>query len=92
MVAGQVRDKMAELDPDFPADFHWHDLRATGASWLIMAGVQERTVMRILNLKSTIVLNRYAHHSMDHLKESGEKIAKNFVTVGADLETKFGKI
>jgi len=69
-----LRDKMAEVDPRFPADFHWHDLRATGASWLIQAGVPEQTVMRIMNLKSTRVLNRYSHMSQEHIQRELDKI------------------
>jgi integrase len=47
----ELRDRMHEEDPTFPADFHWHDLRATGASWLTMAGISEQAIKAIMNIK-----------------------------------------
>ena len=74
----ELRAKMAEADPDFPAGFHWHDLRATGISWLVMAGVPDRTIMRIANLKSSRVLSRYTHLSDEHVLAEMEKVRGNF--------------
>lgn len=75
----ELRDKMAKIDSSFPADFHWHDLRTTGSSWLAMAGESETTRMQLMGLKSTRVLKRYTHLSMEHLREAGERIRDNFL-------------
>ena len=69
---------MAEQDDTFK-DFRWYDLRTTGASWYIMEGVPERTVMRIMNLKSTSVLSRYDRQTLEHIRAEGEKAKGNFM-------------
>lgn len=76
----ELRDKFAEQEKDFPADFHWHDLRATCATWMKMAGAPDDVIMRKLNLKSARVLKRYRHHTLDQLKTWEEKTAEYFTT------------
>jgi site-specific recombinase XerD len=55
-------------------DFHWHDLRHTFASRLVMAGVDIRTVQELLGHKSIVMTMRYAHLSADHRKAAVAKM------------------
>lgn len=55
-------------------DFHWHDLRHTFASRLVMAGVDIRTVQELLGHRSIVMTMRYAHLSSDHRKAAVAKM------------------
>ncbi len=55
-------------------DFHWHDLRHTFASRLVMAGVDIRTVQELLGHKSIVQTMKYAHLSADHRKAAVAKM------------------
>lgn len=55
-------------------NFHWHDLRHTFASRLVMAGVDIRTVQELVGHKSILMTMRYAHLSPDHRQAAAEKI------------------
>jgi site-specific recombinase XerD len=55
-------------------DFHWHDLRHTFASRLVMAGVDIRTVQELLGHKSIVMTMKYAHLSADHRKAAVAKM------------------
>ena len=51
-------------------DFHFHDLRHTFASWLVMSGVPLLTVSKLLGHKDIKMTLRYAHLSPDVFKEA----------------------
>jgi|SRR5579871_356385 len=61
--------KKAKVD-----DFHWHDLRHTFASRLVMRGVDIRTVQTLLGHKNVQMTMRYAHLSADHSAQAVEKM------------------
>jgi integrase len=55
-------------------DFHFHDLRHTFASRLIMAGVDLRSVQVLMGHKTINMTLRYAHLSPDHLRGAVETL------------------
>ena len=55
-------------------NFRWHDLRHCTGSYLVMAGVDMRTIAEILGHKTIQMTQRYAHLSSEHLKEAHAKM------------------
>lgn len=51
-------------------DFHFHDLRHTFASQLVMAGVDITTIKELLGHKSLAMTMRYAHLAPSHKKNA----------------------
>jgi site-specific recombinase XerD len=58
------------------ADFHWHDLRHSFASRLVMAGVDIRTAQELLGHKSIVMTMRYSHLSADHRQAAVERLSQ----------------
>jgi len=55
-------------------NFHWHDLRHTFASRLIMAGVDLRTVQELMGHKTITMTLRYSHLSPAHQLDAVQKL------------------
>jgi integrase len=63
-------------------DFRFHDLRHTFASRLAMRGVDLYAVQRAGGWKTTVMVQRYAHLSPDHMRAAVEKLAEGASLVG----------
>lgn len=55
-------------------NFHWHDLRHTFASRLVMSGVDIRTVQELMGHKTIQVTLRYAHLAPAHQLEAVQRL------------------
>jgi len=58
-------------------DFHFHDLRHTFASHLVMSGASLKTVQELLGHKSLTMTLRYSHLSQEHKKEALKVFERN---------------
>jgi integrase len=61
-------------------DFHWHDLRHTFASRLVMAGVDIRTVQELMGHQTITMTMRYAHLTARHTREAVARLEKPTAT------------
>lgn len=62
------------LDEAKVRNFHWHDLRHTFASRLVMAGADIYTVSKLLRHGNVATSQRYAHLTDTHLQEAVERL------------------
>ena len=60
-------------------NFTWHSLRHSSASFLIMAGVDLRTVAELLGHKSISMTQRYTHLAPTHLSEAVKSMTDKFL-------------
>ncbi len=75
-------DRWKNIDAGFRAkvkragieDFHFHDLRHTAASWMVMAHVDLLAVSKVLGHKDLRMTQRYSHLSPGHLLEAVEAL------------------
>lgn len=64
------------------ADFHWHDLRHTSASWMVQRGVPLAVVRDILGHSDIKLTARYAHVAPSQKREAVEAIGDHWRPAG----------
>ena len=74
--------RRAKLDDVTP-----HVLRHTFASWLVMAGVDLRTIQELGGRKSLKMVERYSHLNERHKAEALERIANHSTTLSTTRQT-----
>jgi integrase len=57
-------------------DFHWHDLRHTCASYLMMNGVSPLEISKVLGHRTMAMVSRYAHLAPARQSDIGNALAK----------------
>ena len=67
-------------------DFHFHDMRHTFASHLVMAGVDLTTVSRLLGHKDIKMTLRYAHLAPAHMKNAVDVLEKALFDTGRTIQ------
>ena len=60
-------------------NFRWHDFRHTTASFLMMTGVDRKTIKDIMGWKSDSMLERYIHLTASHTSEGHKKMIDKFL-------------
>ncbi len=76
----RLRERLAGIDPSF----RFHDLRHTAASQMIVAGVDLRTVGKILGHRTPQMALRYAHLSDEHMADAASKLQDRLRKVEQD--------
>lgn len=75
------------------ADFRWHDLRHTWASWHVQAGTPLHALQELGGWECAEMVRRYAHLSSEHLAVYAERMSGTTTTAtttnvnGYDLAT-----
>jgi len=57
-------------------NFHWHDLRHTCASYLMMNGVSALEISKVLGHKTMAMVSRYSHLAPDRVSDIGNALAQ----------------
>jgi integrase len=66
------------------ADFRFHDLRHTWASWHVMNGTSLQELMELGGWKSYEMVLRYAHLAPEHLSSAAKRIERSWGVVDAN--------
>jgi integrase len=69
------------LDKSGLEDFHYHDLRHTAASYMVMAGVTLSAVSEILGHSDIMMTFRYAHLAPTHLQGAMELLGEEILRI-----------
>jgi integrase len=72
------------------ADFHWHDLRHTAASWMVQNGVPLAVVRDILGHSDIKLTSRYAHVAPSQKRDAVEAIGDHWRPAGAVAKRRNG--
>lgn len=62
-------------------NFHWHDLRHTCASYLMMNGVSPLEISKILGHRTMAMVSRYTHLAPDRINDIGNMLANKLGVV-----------
>ncbi len=83
---GQVNTKAwrAALQRAGIADFRWHDLRHTWASWHVQAGTPLHVLQELGGWESVEMVRRYAHLSSKHLIQYVDRMSSSLTVVKND--------
>ena len=63
-------------------NFHWHDLRHSFASRLVMCGLPLTTVKELMGHKTIAMTLRYSHLAPEHLMQAVQKLTDTAVSTG----------
>ena len=69
-------------------NFHWHDLRHTFASRLVMKGVDIRTVQELMGHKTIQVTLRYSHLAPQHQLEAVQRLCDTVTAQSEATDTR----
>jgi integrase len=69
------------------SDFHFHDLRHTYASQLVMANVNLTTVSRLMGHKTLAMTLRYSHLAPDFLDSAASLLDSRLNPVASEITT-----
>lgn len=67
------------LDQAKITDFHWHDLRHTAASYMIMNGAALSTVAKLLGHSTVEMTQRYSHLADEFLRAEVERMTRDIL-------------
>lgn len=67
---------MAALKEAKIKDFHWHDLRHTCASYLMMNGVSPLEISKVLGHRTMAMVSRYSHLAPSRVSDIGNALAQ----------------